>query len=379
MEGGYRLNFLQANITNAKLVSNSIVNKNTRLEESSSFQQFLYPLMTSDNFNEDSKKDLTNSPFEMLTSLSEIAYEQLTLLNNVSDDAKDEVYYESVNYLLSIISSLNQIQDFSKIENKNSTQTESPLNVMKLINTLDQIMLVMKEKWSSNEQVKEENPLDKVLKILDAKLDSASNSLKIIGESKWFEISLKHTTIAESNTQKINTQNFVPVTIQAEQLHVPKPVVVQLSLNTASEQTAKSQLLEQMEQLILKSRVQTINGKQNLMIRLTPEHLGTVHIKLQHLDSGLNARIIAHSAAAAKLLEGSLLSLKANLQASNVQVDKIEVVFQDSTKTIQQEKEHNHNGQQPNKQHQQQEENQPQSFQELLEVELDTSEVGDNQ
>ena len=371
-----KVNFLHVEITNANLAKDSTLNKTAKVDESGSFQNFLRPLMTSDNFSEDIPKDETYTSEEMLLVLSDIVFEQLTLLNNVSDDVKDDKYYEAVNSLLSIIASLNQIQsnlEVSKIESKSFTQKD----VVKLIETLNENMLMLKERWSPKEKVeKAENTTDKILKILEAKLDSVSISQKNIGESKLFELSLKQTGIAESSTQKVNTQNFVPVTIQAEQLHVPKPVVVQLSLNTASEQTAKSQLMEKIEQLLLRSRVQTVSGKQNLTIRLTPEHLGTVHIKLQHLDSGLNARIIAHSAAAAKLLEGSLLSLKANLQASNVQVEKIEVFFQDSTKTLQQEKEQNHNGQQPNKQNQQREENQQQSFQELLDVELDTSEVG---
>ena len=376
------MNFLQVNLSNPVLAKDSALNNAAMPDEIGGFHHYLRPLMNAVNTSDVTVKDETNTynEMEMLNAITDIVYEQLALLNNVTENVKDGEHYEAVHYLLRIIENINQFvseQEISTFENRNSSLRDQQINFVKLIETLNQIMLMIKDKWNSKELVvKEETPMEKIIKIIESKLDSVSNLQKNVGDSKLFEMSLKHTEIVEANTQKFNTQNVIPVNIKPEQLHLPKPVVVQLSLNTASEQTAKTQLLEKMEQLLGRSRVQVVNGKQNLMIRLTPEHLGTIHIKLQHLDSGLNARIIAHSAATAKLLEGSLLSLKVNLQASNVQVDKIEVVFQDSTKTLQQEKEQNNNGQQSNKQHQQQEDNQQQSFRELLDVELETSEVG---
>ncbi|WP_096154634.1 flagellar hook-length control protein FliK [Bacillus sp. FJAT-45066] len=373
------MNFLQIEFSNKKLDSNLISSKAVSKEGSESFHKFLQPLMNVENFNDEMLMPALegNSQEEMISAITEVAFEQLTILNDIPEELKDDRYYEAVNYLLGLIEKVGQSSqkniDLSTFKTFKNT-TESPTTFLsKEIEQLNKIMALLKDKLSVEEffGIKKENTIEKILKIVESKLDWVTSAQKNLDIQKNIGLN-------DSNTQKINNEHFAPTSIKAEHLHVPKQVIAQLTINTASEQTAKSQLLEKMEQLLLRSRVQTVSGKQNIMIRLTPEHLGTVHIKLQQIDGSLNARIIAHSATAAKLLEGSLFSLKANLQASNIQIDKIEIVFQDTTKTLQQEKNHsNPEQQQPNKQQQKKEDDSKESsFHELLEIEMETSEVG---
>lgn len=85
------------------------------------------------------------------------------------------------------------------------------------------------------------------------------------------------------------------------------------------------QLIRQFENILAKSQFSNIGGTQKLMIKLHPEHLGSLRIELIQKDGSMIAKMLTSTQAAKHLLESQLHSLKQAFASQNIQVDKIEI------------------------------------------------------
>lgn len=91
-----------------------------------------------------------------------------------------------------------------------------------------------------------------------------------------------------------------------------------------------NQLMEQFKQVMQKAGFGKVNGTEKLMIRLQPEHLGTLKIELLQKDGMMTARIIASSAVAKEMIDSQLNQLRQSFTAQNLQVEKIEIVHSET-------------------------------------------------
>ncbi|PWA13507.1 hypothetical protein DCC39_01040 [Pueribacillus theae] len=88
----------------------------------------------------------------------------------------------------------------------------------------------------------------------------------------------------------------------------------------------ESSLANQLERLMGNSRLHTFkNGITELSIRLYPEHLGSLAIKLIHQNGELIARITAQTETAKQLIESQLHQLRHAFIAQQINVEKIEI------------------------------------------------------
>ncbi|MEC2076976.1 flagellar hook-length control protein FliK [Metabacillus fastidiosus] len=71
---------------------------------------------------------------------------------------------------------------------------------------------------------------------------------------------------------------------------------------------------------------QTPNGTNRLIIKLNPEHLGQLTIRLTQQNGEMVARIIASTQSAKDLLEHSITQLRHALPSVNVQIDRFELL-----------------------------------------------------
>ena len=67
------------------------------------------------------------------------------------------------------------------------------------------------------------------------------------------------------------------------------------------------------------------NGVNKLLIKLNPEHLGSLRIELIQKDGMMTAKILATSAQAKDMLEKQIHGLKQAFNGQNIQIEKIEV------------------------------------------------------
>jgi len=68
------------------------------------------------------------------------------------------------------------------------------------------------------------------------------------------------------------------------------------------------------------------NGISEAKLKLTPEHLGQVDIRIVMNNGVLTAQFIADSPAAREMLENQMAQLRASLSGQGLQVERLEVV-----------------------------------------------------
>lgn len=93
---------------------------------------------------------------------------------------------------------------------------------------------------------------------------------------------------------------------------------------------ATDQIQEQVESILKNSTFTRIGDSQKMVIRLTPEHLGSLKIELIQNEGNLVAKIMTETAEAKEKLETHLSSLKHGLTSQNITVDKIEISYNPS-------------------------------------------------
>lgn len=90
-------------------------------------------------------------------------------------------------------------------------------------------------------------------------------------------------------------------------------------------------LSQQVEKMLATTRMQFRNGITELTVRLQPEHLGSLTIKLIHNQGEVTARMITQTDIARHLLESQIHQLRLAFHAQNLNVEKIEVVHMESS------------------------------------------------
>lgn len=145
-----------------------------------------------------------------------------------------------------------------------------------------------------------------------------------------------------------------------------------IQLNSNQPKPMQQQFIEQFQKIIQKSQFTSFaNGNAQLTLKLNPEHLGTLSIKLIQTNGEMAARIIASTQSAKDLIESNLHQLRHLFAGQNVQVEKFEVNIQNQQQ-YQMFKDNQDNGKHNEQQEKQSEGNdeEAQSFAESFEEEL---------
>ncbi|RFU71289.1 hypothetical protein D0469_01910 [Peribacillus saganii] len=130
-----------------------------------------------------------------------------------------------------------------------------------------------------------------------------------------------------------------------------------LTLEKSGQQVNQQQFIKEFQNLLSKANFSSGNGIQKLLIRLNPEHLGSIRIELIQKDDQLTAKIMATTARAKEMLDSQLQGLKHAFSGQNLQIEKIEIsqqMNQFSQERFLQRDQDNHQQQRNNQQRQQQ-------------------------
>lgn len=90
----------------------------------------------------------------------------------------------------------------------------------------------------------------------------------------------------------------------------------------------QEQLIKQFTNILSKSQLMKTPNMNRLMIKLYPEHLGTLRVELVQQNGLLTARMLASTQAAKEMLDSQLHSLRHAFSQQNIQIDKIDISFQ---------------------------------------------------
>lgn len=154
-------------------------------------------------------------------------------------------------------------------------------------------------------------------------LQSALNHDKI--DRLPFALS-SHLTNAD---QKVMTENETEPKSQNLTADVSKTINLEQNIPPLKEKTARSEgktFINQLYEGFKKINIgQFSNGLTKMTLRLTPEHLGMLTIKLQQQNGEMVARIVTSTQSAKELVDQNLHHLKQVLPNISIQVDRFEV------------------------------------------------------
>ncbi len=140
-------------------------------------------------------------------------------------------------------------------------------------------------------------------------------------------VSLENMTIKDDGSNMIFTDSSV---MSSSSQQAGAPVI---SLNeTASKSTVNQQFVQQLLEVMKGSKFTKLaNGQSQLIVRLHPEHLGTLTIKLVQENGELMAKIIASSTSAKELIEANIQQIRHAIPAQNITIEKFDVFTQQQT------------------------------------------------
>ncbi|USK71646.1 flagellar hook-length control protein FliK [Peribacillus asahii] len=144
------------------------------------------------------------------------------------------------------------------------------------------------------------------------------------------------TSDGESSEETVSnglTLKTAEANTQSSSLPFQMTKLEQFVLNTSKTGQAvdAEQFVKSFENILSKANFSKANGVQKLLIRLNPEHLGSLRIELIQKEGTMVAKILATTAQAKELLDRQLQGLKQAFTNQSIQVEKIEISQQIST------------------------------------------------
>ncbi|WP_404470378.1 flagellar hook-length control protein FliK [Sutcliffiella horikoshii] len=380
-----------ASVGTSKKMSSDGVKKSEQLveNESGSFrsilsESLLSAMLTLSQPNSEMVEEENVAVEKLMEEIDDIMTLQLTMLNelqewqNMQTDSSDnkelpEEYFHLLEDVMAMISLFSNLD--GNMQGKVDKQLIQPFTQLS-----ERVMMFMKSYITTVEEkvdlqqptTKEQSNIKDLLKAIDIKMGKVEQLVRatqLPNQSSTSDPPSTKTAFVPNNETFL--QNG-PVTMNL--LQQPKQTTIQWVVDTTTNEVAREQLMQKLEGILSKTTTRLVNGNQSMTIRLAPDHLGTLHIKLQETQNGLVTKLVVHSKSAASLLESGIANLKQTLVQANANVDKIEIVFLDQEqKFTQQHKgtnEENAQAKQSFKQDKQQEDS-DQSFEDVLLEELE--------
>ncbi len=114
--------------------------------------------------------------------------------------------------------------------------------------------------------------------------------------------------------------------IQGQPSTIVQTKVETVSVTLPTEKPAQSEeLVKELQKAMNRAQFGQAGGANRLVIKLYPEHLGTIRIELIQKDGMLTARMLASTALGKEMLDSQSGQLKQGLMNQNIQVERLEI------------------------------------------------------
>lgn len=156
-------------------------------------------------------------------------------------------------------------------------------------------------------------------------------------------------------TEVVTETKEITSNLQGNTTTVIQTKVESVSLTLPTEKAGQSEeFIKELQKVMNRVQFGQTGGVNRLVLKLFPEHLGTIRIELIQKDGMLTARILASTALGKEMLDSNSSQLRQGFAGQNIQLEKLEIsqALQDS---VRQEKQQNF--QQSFKQQQQEQSN----------------------
>lgn len=172
------------------------------------------------------------------------------------------------------------------------------------------------------------------LKIDENNRNSSQNEIETsLTKTDKEDFDLKKDSKSEDSNSKENSRSENPNKLDIPQneqniasLGKPKKIDVQLlEMKSQVDTTSQSTKHPVVTQVVQKMEVMILAGKQQMVIQLSPDHLGQVEIRIDIEDDVVRLNVRVENDQVKQILESSTQILKDNLSNQNVHLDKIDV------------------------------------------------------
>ena len=158
-------------------------------------------------------------------------------------------------------------------------------------------------------------------------------------------------TVHSLQSEVVTETKEITTNVQGSNTTIVQTKVESVSLTLPTEKAGQSEeFIKELQKVMNRVQFGHAGGVNRLVLKLFPEHLGTIRIELIQKDGMLTARILASTALGKEMLDTNSSQLRQGMAGQNIQLDKLEITqaLQDS-----QRQEKNQNFQQSFKQQQQ--------------------------
>ena len=129
-----------------------------------------------------------------------------------------------------------------------------------------------------------------------------------------------------SPTETVVEVKEVTSNIQGQPSTIVQTKVETVSVTLPTEKPAQSEeLVKELQKAMNRAQFGQAGGANRLVIKLYPEHLGTIRIELIQKDGMLTARMLASTALGKEMLDSQSGQLKQGLMNQNIQVERLEI------------------------------------------------------
>ncbi|MCK1983917.1 MULTISPECIES: flagellar hook-length control protein FliK [Peribacillus] len=259
--------------------------------------------------------DFSLNPQSLLSANVMELYTTLKKVTVLSEEEWHDLPLSGVVNLLKLV----KIQDLLS-ENKDMTQDEAA--IQKQMKHLLEGITGKLEKWLFNQSKSKTEP--------DQSNTSETRQTKAI---ETFKSALSHL----SGSDKVNKDGAVAssVTLQSPDsgknqgsgmpFLMTKLEQFVLAAPKVEQTVSQDEFVKQFDNILSKANFSGTNGVNKLLIRLNPEHLGSLRIELIQKDGMLSAKILATTAQAKDILENQIHGLKQAFSGQNIQIERIEI------------------------------------------------------
>lgn len=174
-----------------------------------------------------------------------------------------------------------------------------------------------------------ENAFNKILSQQQKVLDLGMSDSKLIAKPRMTQPLQNQIITTQTQVQELGNQ-FVDQSISTNPVHMQQVSKIEqfvLQVNQESKPVNYEQFVKDFTNILGKSQFFKGDGTNKLLIKLYPEHLGSLRIEILQDKGALTARMIATTSAAKDILDSQLHQLKHAFTQQNIQVDKLDVVF----------------------------------------------------
>lgn len=270
-------------------------------------------------------EDLTVNPKALKVLLDKL------LGTDIDVNTNEEIQQSNVWDLLAGINEQpNKLID-SIISSLNGQGPCTPTDAKQAVEFLKTVQLIANK---SDLTIKEESTLFDMKQLLENVKEVVSKipTSETLSTSQLLKQPIIHTPIVVRQTahalqtEVVTETKEITSNVQGSTTTVVQTRVENVSLTLPTEKAGQSEeFIKELQKVMNRVQFGQTGGVNRLVLKLFPEHLGTIRIELIQKDGMLTARILASTALGKEMMDSNSSQLRQGFAGQNIQLEKLEI------------------------------------------------------